>query len=265
MPDIGDSDLEKAAFTHSGAANGTTLNYERLEWLGDAYSEVISSALLFRTFEKLPAGRLSQLRELLIKNTTLGGLAKKYGLLEKAILPIEVRNSMERMKKVPGDIMEAYIAAVILADPEEGTQRIGTWLRDVFSMTIKDQIKSLAKDESRQAVPRGPDSTTTTTPTQPSIEPKVQLQNLIGVPGVKFRYEDDLAGPKSDKYNKKLKAFSINLYMDGWGVTNKWLGRGTGLSKKDAGKNAALMALNNASFIKKYADKKAALAAAQAE
>lgn len=230
-----------------------------MEWLGDAYTEVISSTLLYQTFPDLEAGRLSQLRELLIKNQTLGVFAKQYGLTSRVELTPDVRNSEVKMKKVPGDLLEAHVAAVILADPKHGLQRVGDWLRAIFSTIIKDQIrKSNKQSNGKNSLEMGNESKK-----KSDEPPKVRLPALIGAPGVYLRYEDDTSAPKKDKYNPKLTTYTVNLYMDGWGEKNMWLGRGTDLSKKQAGQKAAQMALNNASFMKKFSAKKAAFMAAQ--
>jgi ribonuclease III len=254
LPPIRDPVLLATALTHSGISRKVSENYDRLEWLGDAYSEVISSSLLYATFPHLEAGKLSQLRELLIKNVTLGALAEKYGLVEKANLPADVRTSPDRMRKVPGDLMEAYTAAVLLDDPVHGLQRVGEWLRVVFGMTIKDQIRS-----HERAISKAPSEIEGS-----GANAKDRLRSLIVVPGVKLRYEDDPAGPKFDKHHKKLAVYSVNLYMDGWGEKNKMLGRGTDLGKKQAGQKAAQMALESTALIKKLSQKKKAYEAAQA-
>ncbi|KAH6695830.1 ribonuclease [Plectosphaerella plurivora] len=254
LPPIRDPVLKATALTHAGASNKPSTNYDRLEWLGDAYSEVISSSLLYSTFGHLEAGKLSQLRELLIKNVTLGALAEKYGLVEEANLPADVRASTERMKKVPGDLMEAYAAAILLDDPVHGLQRLGEWLRAVFSITIKEQIKAHERKIQKSAPQTEGHGLTA----------KDRLRILIGgVPGVKIRYEDDPSGPKFDKHHKKLPVYSVNVFLDGWGEKNKMLGRGTDLGKKQAGQKAAQMALDSTSLMKKLSQKKMAYMEAQ--
>lgn len=265
LPEVLDVGLGEAALTHNGVNSNPQRNYERLEWLGDAYTEVISSSLLYQSFPNLEVGKLSQLRELLIKNTTLGKFAKQYGLMSRVKLPAALYQSKEKMVKVPGDILEAHVAAVILSDPDRGLQRLGGWLRAIFSTIIKDQIKREAREaNSKHIAAKGNGQNTLST--EPSnVLPKVQLGTLIGAPGVNFRYEEDVKASKKDKYNPKLTTFSVNLFMDGWGQKNMWLGRGTDLSKKEAGQKAAQMALNNKSFIKSYAAKKDAWKAARDE
>ncbi|KAM0276703.1 hypothetical protein ACHAQH_006471 [Verticillium albo-atrum] len=259
LPPICDPKLETAVFTHYAVGPG--LNYERLEWLGDAYTEVISTSLLFRTFGGFSSGKLSQLRELLICNANLGQYSAQYGLVNRVNVPDAVRASKEKWKKVPGDVFESYVAAVILSDSGHGLQRAGEWLKALFSMTLKHQIQTISTKPEHKAILEMGDK-----PLLPENAPnaKVRLGQLIGAKGISLRYEDDTSGPKNDKFNKRLAVHSVNLYLDGWGEKNKWLGKGTDINKKEAGQKAAKMALDNKALIKKYSEKKAALQAATA-
>ena len=75
-------DLEKAVFTHQGMGRTSILGrattsdhevtYDRLEFLGDAYIEIIATRLIWETYQSLPAGRMSQIRELLVRRGPWG-------------------------------------------------------------------------------------------------------------------------------------------------------------------------------------------------
>ena len=79
------ADIAKVVFTHPEALHGPNLgkidaSYDRLEFLGDAYIELMASRLVLKRFPQMPAGRLSQQREMLVKNDTLAEYANKYGM-----------------------------------------------------------------------------------------------------------------------------------------------------------------------------------------
>ena len=63
-----DKSLLKQALTHSSFANEQRINklkdYERLEFLGDAVLELISSDFLFHENPQMPEGKLTKLRRL---------------------------------------------------------------------------------------------------------------------------------------------------------------------------------------------------------
>ncbi|GKT87041.1 RNase3 domain-containing protein [Colletotrichum tofieldiae] len=269
-PKISNPVLEMSALTHVGMVkHRTDLNYERLEWLGDAYVELISSSLIFQTFGGMPTGKCSQLRELLVCNANLGEYSAHYKLFERARLPAEFRSNgnlppvakPHEVKKVHGDLFEAYVAAVVLSDPVYGLSRAAEWLKALWAMTIKDQIRTNAKKPEMGMVKE----LSETVMEETKIAPKVRLSQVIGARGTNIRYEDLPSANKKDKYNKKLALFTVGVYLDGWGEKNKLLGTGSDLNKKEAGQKAAQMALNNKKLMKVYEEKKKAFMAALGE
>ncbi|KAK1594949.1 RNase3 domain-containing protein [Colletotrichum navitas] len=270
LPKISNPVLEMAAFTHGGMAKSKTdLSYDRLEWLGDAYLELISSSLIFQTFGGLPTGKCSQLRELLIRNANLGEYSAHYKLFERARLPSEYRSNgnlpaaakPHEIQKVHGDLFEAYVAAIVLSDPVSGLSQAAEWLKTLWATTIRDQIRTNARDPGMGMVKELGGTATVGT----RVPPKVRLSQAIGSRGISIRYEDMPSANKKDKYNKKLALFTVGVYLDGWGEKNKLLGTGSDLNKKEAGQKAAQMALNNKKLMKVYEEKKRAFVAALGE
>ena len=92
LPEIKDPRILSAVFTHPNYTQAhistkVDSTYDRLEILGDAYIELFAIRLLFTRFPQMPAGRLSQQRELLIKNETLAEYALAYGFDKRALVP----------------------------------------------------------------------------------------------------------------------------------------------------------------------------------
>ena len=84
-----DKSLIKQALTHSSYANEMRIfktgNYERLEFLGDAVLELVSSDFLFSKYPAMPEGQLSKLRASLVCEPALS-LASKRIELQKYFL-----------------------------------------------------------------------------------------------------------------------------------------------------------------------------------
>ena len=73
-----DISLLNQALTHTSYANeikGTALQNERLEFLGDAVLELVSSTYLYHTFPNLPEGELTKTRAGLVCSESLAELA----------------------------------------------------------------------------------------------------------------------------------------------------------------------------------------------
>lgn len=150
----------KSLYTTSRELATSDLTYERLEFLGDAYIELFASRLIYESYSHLPAGRMSQVRELLVKNETLAELSRSYGFHEKISVGAEigelVRDSRGRgnkgYNKIVGDVFEAYVAAVVLSDFEgKGFERAEGWCRDLWEGKLER-----AKKEDRSLLPPPP-------------------------------------------------------------------------------------------------------------
>ncbi|KAI0403485.1 ribonuclease III domain-containing protein [Xylaria palmicola] len=273
MPPVLDPVLEKAARTHAGIAGGIgEMGYERLEWIGDAYLYLISSAFIYQTFPSLPAGRCSQLRERLIKNETLSDFSVRYGIDKRARLPTEYQPggrpsttgagtsaSKKERKKILGDLLEAYAAAAILGDTG-GLPRVITWLKLLWGSNLKHEINDQHKKSISQGGPgsingEGRPHKTTSSQPSPNVPAKAALLQAIGAKGVAVSYRD-AGNPKKDR-NSGLPWFTVGAYYNGLGETDLCLGYGSGLSKKDAGEKAALNALENKKLIKRLQKLKA--------
>lgn len=263
LPPVMDPRLEQAALTHAGmVAKPTDMSYERLEWIGDAYLYLISSAFIFQTFPRMtPIGRSAQLREKLVKNETLSSYTLRYHLNERSRFPAEFnlhgraggsQASEKEKKKVLGDIFEAYVAAAILGDPD-GLSRVVPWLKSLWSTTISKEIRDEHRAQAAKTAKPPDNSNGDDSGAQPSdqdLNPKVLLAKRICSKEAKVVYED-MGEPKKAK-DSGLPLYTVGAFLNGWGETHLLLGHGSGLSKKDAGAKAAQRALENKKLIKKF-------------
>ncbi|RFU81748.1 ribonuclease 3 [Trichoderma arundinaceum] len=254
LPPLHDPKLVEEAFTHPGL--GQNFNYERLEWLGDAYLELISSSLIHQTFTQLRSGACSQLRERLIRNVTLAEYFRHYGMDRWARLPDNFgdnrgagrgRSKDKDLLKTQADMFEAYVAAVILSDPQEGLTKVVEWLKALWGRTIKEDIqKAEATRKRHEAQPAEAEAT--------EKNSKQRLSVKIVTKGVSIDYKD-LPGEKKDK-NLGLPLYTVGAYLTGYGEVGRLLAVGTALSKKEAGQKAAETALQNKRLIQAYEEKK---------
>ena len=76
--------LLKQAMTHSSYANeqkiNKTGNYERLEFLGDAVLELVSSEFLYKKNPRMPEGQLTKMRASMVCEPSLAFCAKDLEL-----------------------------------------------------------------------------------------------------------------------------------------------------------------------------------------
>jgi len=108
-------ELYKLAFIHSSASlklsDGTLINNERLEFLGDAILDAIVAEYLYRSFPDKPEGFLTQTRSKIVNGESLAHLTKALGL-NKYI--ISRATHFDTNKNILEDAFEAMIGALYL-------------------------------------------------------------------------------------------------------------------------------------------------------
>lgn len=111
--------LLKHALTHSSYANEKrmkkTANNERLEFLGDAVLELVSSEFIFQKQMEMPEGEMTKLRASLVCEPTLAFCAREISLGEYLLLGKGEEGTGGRDRdSILSDAMEAVIGAIYL-------------------------------------------------------------------------------------------------------------------------------------------------------
>lgn len=205
-----DRKLLRQALTHSSYANEMKINkfedYERLEFLGDAVLELVSSDFLFREREETAEGELTKLRASMVCEPALAYCAREF-CLERFILlgRGEEATGGRGRDSIVSDVMEALIGAIYL---DGGLGQASAFIhRFVLSDLENKQLFYDAKT---------------------ILQEIVQKENTGELHYELVREE----GPQHDK------VFEVEAYVGG-----KKVGEGSGHSKKAAQQQAAYRAL----------------------
>ena len=202
--------LLKQALTHSSCTNEQKINklknYERLEFLGDAVLELVSSEFLFRQHPGLPEGELTKQRASMVCEPSLAFCAKdlelgRFMLLGKG----EETTGGRHRDSITSDAMEAVIGAIYL----DGGMSPATEFINRFVLSDLEDKKLF-------------------------YDSKSNLQELVqGRLKKNVTYELlEESGPEHDK------TFRVSVRMD-----DRCLGTGAGRTKKAAEQQAAYKAL----------------------
>ena len=111
--------LLECALTHTSFANEQKIHrykdYERLEFLGDAILEMVSSAFLYNEYPDKREGELTKLRASLVCEPSLADCARQIGLPDYLRLGKGEEVSGGRQKEsILCDVVEAVIGAMYL-------------------------------------------------------------------------------------------------------------------------------------------------------
>lgn len=139
-------ELYKLALIHKSASivleDGQHINNERLEFLGDAVLECVSSDYLFIEYPDKNEGFLTKLRSKMVSRQTLNEVAKRIGLDEYVIT--HSSNNISQ-KHIYGDAFEAMMGAIYLDQGYDFVNRL--LINKIFVDYIKvDQLNQAETD-----------------------------------------------------------------------------------------------------------------------
>lgn len=202
--------LLRQALTHSSYANEKKLGKlgcnERLEFLGDAVLELVSSDVLYARFPKIPEGELTKKRASLVCEPSLAYCARQFDLPQYLLLGRGEDMTGGRMRdSIVSDATEALLGAIYL---DGGFEKARDF---VLRFILNDmEHKQLFYDS------------------------KTILQEIVQEKG-KQTLEYILTGESGPDHNKQ---FSVEVRVNG-----NVLGNGTGHTKKAAEQAAAYQAI----------------------
>lgn len=203
--------LIETAMTHTSFANENKGmdNNERIEFLGDAVLELISSEYLFNTYPNLAEGVLTKTRAYAVCENSLVRVAKKYHFENYIRLgKCETANNAECKPSILADSVEAVIGAIFM---DSGYEEAKKFILPNIIPFIEECVKGGNKDY------------------------KTKLQEKLQEHGdVKIEYK-----LVEEKGNEHDRIFVVEVYCNG-----KKLGAGEGKNKKEAEMEAAREALN---------------------
>lgn len=129
-------ELYKLALIHKSASitldNGQHINNERLEFLGDAIIESVSSDYLFIEFPDKNEGFLTQMRSKMVSRQSLNAVAKRIGL-DDHVITNSTNNSAQ--KHIYGDAFEAMMGAIYLDQGYDFVNRL--LINKIFAQYLK--------------------------------------------------------------------------------------------------------------------------------
>jgi ribonuclease-3 len=203
----------ETSLRHSSFINEKNLsnliNYERLEFLGDAIFDAIISDYLFFNLKNREEGELTKIRAEIVRESSLAKCGAKLGIGEFIFLSKGEESSGGRERRsILADVMEAIIGAVYV---DAGFIKAREFVIRLFSEVIDAAISGSLFSDYKTA-----------------LQEKLQVNGDIEI---SYQIEKE-TGPDHEK------TFYINLSANG-----EEIGKGIGKSKKEAEQNAAKNAL----------------------
>lgn len=208
-----DKKLLEQAFIHRSYINensGARLSHnERLEFLGDAVLELVSTDFLYRKYEDKDEGELTAYRSALVNANIIGEVALSLGMNEYLLLSKgEAKDIGKARSYILANTYEAYVGAVYL---DRGYDIVRDFITETLLVKIETIIsKKLWRDSK-------------------SLVQEKSQEYLNVTPSYKVLHE---SGPDHDKQ------FTIGIFFGG-----DLIAEGKGKSKQEAEQQAAHEAL----------------------
>lgn len=208
----GNLKLYEIAFIHKSASvinkTGQLVNNERLEYLGDAILDAIIADYLYSRFPHKNEGFMTQLRSKIVKRKQLNRLADKIGI---PTLLVSNTNSDQPKQNLLGNAFEALIGAIYL---DKGYRRTSRFLVSKIMNKHLD-LERISENES-------------------------DFKSRLIEWAQKNRCEIQF-----DSHEEEKGAAEEIVFVSRVLLSDRELGRGKGLSKKDAEQKAARWALES--------------------
>ena len=195
-----DLDYYKKAFTHSSVKKttkeGTALNYERLEFLGDA---ILSSTIAIYLFKEIPTGSegdLTKLRSKIVSREHLNEIGRDLALINLIDSNVPKKNFGDN---VHGNMFEALVGAVFLDKGHEACNKF-------VNRTVIEPYVDIER-----------------------LEGKITSYKSVLIEWCQKAKKHISYDVYEDTGNDTIKHFSVKLFID-----KKFLAKGRATSKKKA-------------------------------
>ena len=204
----------RTALTHSSYSNelrahGTVIKYnERMEFLGDAVLQIVTSEYLFTTYPDLPEGDLSPIRASAVCEEALFRCAKAISLGDYLLLGKGEEHDGRNKKSILADAFEAVLAALFL---DGGIGAVKPFLLPILSEEVDEIVRTASYKDY-----------------------KTELQQFIQAD--RGEHPEYFVVSESGPAHKKL--FEVEAMLN-----SNVIGRGKGSSKREAEQQAAKEAL----------------------
>ena len=202
----------KIAFTHPSVNfnRKNAINYQKLEFIGDAILGCIIAILSYKLQPKMREGHLSRLKSSLVDTKNLSNLALKYHFQDYIKVGSNFKDDISKSKKVLEDVFEAFIGAVYLDNNFD-------YVFDLVNKIFRNKIVNFVYEK--------------------SIDFKTKIQELI-------QAKEHNINLKYQLLKKDNLIFKVGLFHN-----DKMISYGYGSNKKEAEQAAAKNALKKITTI----------------
>lgn len=185
---------------------------ERLEFLGDAVLQFLSSEFLYKGYPSLGEGDLTNIRSKIVNTESLAAESTRIGVGEYILISRGEKETAKESSSILANVFEAILGAIYL---DQGIDQCRNYLQQQLFYKVETVLSSGSLKDSK------------------SLFQEIAQEKYLVTPQYKVIMED---GPDHNK------TFVSAVY-----INDEEVGRGTGSSKRKAEQEAAQDALSKMS------------------
>jgi ribonuclease-3 len=136
------------AFIHS--SDNKIINYEKLEFFGDAVLRLAASDFIEKKYPKMSVGERSELRAQIVSDEWLTKLGKNIGIEKLIVKGPKALNDENSQNTIIGEATEALIGALYKCF--DSTQEVNLWLDDIWEEDSKMFLNAPYKFKSKSVL-----------------------------------------------------------------------------------------------------------------
>jgi ribonuclease-3 len=194
--------------------NATQDHNERLEFLGDAVLELVTTDYLFKAYPDKPEGELTAIRAALVNTVSLSSTSEALGVNQYLLMSKgEAKDEGRARQYILANVFEAFIGAIYL---DQGFDASRTFIaRELFGKTEEIVKKKLWQDAKSRFQELAQEHASVT-PTYNLLNQTGPDHDRVFTVGVFLRQEKIAEGDGRSKQEAEQEAAEKALIAKGW-------------------------------------------------
>lgn len=206
--EINNADYFKRALTHPSYTQEKempySMNYERLEFLGDAVLKLVTSEILYEQYPESTEGELSKIRSIVVSDNTLAKIANSIGLCDLIIAAShEEKMGIRNIESVCACAFEAVLGAFYL---DGKLDNVKIFLKKVLMPYIDEVSKNFVKYNAKAILQEYTQSVNKKTPVYTVVKSRGPQHDKIFTVDVSFKDEVVATGEGKSKKDAEQHA-----------------------------------------------------------
>lgn len=213
-----DKKLLKQAFTHRSYINENSNSggghNERLEFLGDAVLELVTTEELFSRFPERPEGELTSIRAAMVNTNSISDAAKKWGANDFLLLSKGESKDLGKARSyILANTFEAIIGAIYL---DSGYDNAKKFIRESLFDHIDDIVKNKSYIDPKSLVQEKSQEFLSITPSYQVVSETGPDHDKHFTVGIFFNETLEAEGKGKSKQEAEQEAAKNALIKRGW-------------------------------------------------